>query len=101
MDTRVKHVEEACLVSENHESQAIDLILSQFENQFLIQYLYLIAKEFNFYSFSYSLDCYNANFIAKANSYIQLQLEKPLVYDKSCPTVLPENAMVYILFFIE
>ena len=95
---RTKRISQCCSVSHKRESQAIDLLLTRYENQFLSQYIGLISQNVNWYSFSYCLETFENEFIQNANGYIQIQLQKEFTYDKSCPKVIPEN--LYVFFFI-
>ena len=91
---RIKHIQECCQLSQTRESQAIDLLLSRFENQFLFQLVHLIAKEFNLYTFSSCVEVFESQFLQNPSDYMRVQLNKELVYDKSCSVVIPESLYV-------
>lgn len=97
---RTKRISQCCSVSHKRESQAIDLLLTRYENQFLSQYIGVISQNVNWYSFSYCLETFENEFIQNANGYIQIQLQKEFTYDKSCPKVIPENLYVFFSKFI-
>lgn len=93
---RVKRIDECCQLSKHRESQAVDLLLSRLECQFLFQLLHLLTKEFRLFTFSFCMEALDTGFIKESNVYIQGQLKKEVVYDKSCSRVIPEKNQVWI-----
>ena len=88
---RVKRICECCQLSKQRESQAVDLLLSRLECQFLFQLLHLLSSEFRLFTFSYCVETLDSHFIKEGNVYIQGQLKKELIYDKTCPHVIPSK----------
>ena len=93
---RVKHIKECCKLSERRESQAIDLLLTRFENQFLFQLIHLVAKEFHLFTFSSCIEVFENLFLQNPSDYLRVQLNKELVYDTTCSVMIPENLQVVV-----
>ena len=97
---RCRRIQQCCEISKKRESQTIDLLLCRYENQFLFEYIGLISQDKNYYSFENCLNTFDKYFVQNANNYVQIQMKKELVYDKSCPKIIPENLYVCVHFCI-
>ena len=92
---RVKRINECCNVSEKRESQAVDMLLSYFENVFLFQLIGQVDNHPKLFTFRDCLEAFK-NFVRTAPPLLQRELHRQLTFAKNYP-ILPENQQVVLL----
>lgn len=92
---RVKRINECCSVSEKREAQAVDMLLSHFENVFLFQLIGQVDKYPNLFTFRDCLEAFK-NFVRTAPPLMQRELHRNLDFAKNYP-ILPENQQVLFI----
>ena len=96
LNLRRKRILQCCTVSKRRESEAIDLILSKVEMDFVLNLIKLSDPEPRLYTLDSCIEVFNENFVKNCPYYIQLQMNKKVRYAKGCHQILPENQRVGI-----
>ena len=96
LNMRRKRIMQCCSVSKRRESEAIDLILSKVEMDFLLNLIKLSDPEPRLYTLDSCIEVFNENFVKDCPYYIQMQMNKKVRYAKGCHQILPENQRVVV-----